>query len=70
MYNYSSFEILMKIFDLIDGIKEDKDLRTSTVLYFLIEMLENSSDDVLMHLLLRFTHSIVILHSLQCYFFA
>jgi hypothetical protein len=55
----------MECFDLINRIKEDKDLRTSaTFFYLLIEMLENRCDDIFMHFFLGFTDSIVVLDSL------
>lgn len=55
----------MEIFDLIDRIKEDKHLRTRAIFYFLIEMFEDSSDDILVHLFFRLADPIVIFNTLE-----
>ncbi len=61
--NYPCFEVLVEIFDLINWIEEDKYLRF--FIHFLIEMLKDCSNHILMHLGLISQHFVVILYSLK-----
>lgn len=53
----------MKLLNFVNRIEEDKNLRL--LLPFLVQLLKNGANDVLMHLLPSLHQFIVVFHSLQ-----
>ena len=66
---YSIFKILMKLFDLIDRIEENHNLRACTIFDFLVKMLKDSSNYILVNLFFRLADSVIMLYAFQYTFF-
>ena len=63
MKKYSSFEVLMKFFDFIDGVKEDKYLKVFFSL--VIDFLKDGSDNVLVHIGFASHDFVIVFDSLE-----
>jgi len=59
----------VELFDLVDGVEEDKHLRTSAIFDFLVEVLEDSGNDVFVHFLFGLAYFVVVFDSFQGYLF-
>ena len=63
MKKYSSFEVLMKFFDFVDGVKEDQYLKV--FFSFVIDFLKDGSDYVLMHIGFASHDFVIVFDSLE-----
>lgn len=63
MMSYPGFEVLVELLDVVNGVEEDEDL--GVLLPLLVQLLEDSADDVFVHLGLGLHHLVIVPDSLK-----